>query len=135
MQGPYGSLFQNSRGNTQVWVAGGFGFPAFVDRVRALDSTHAPVRLFYFFNSVDEAEGLSELEALANTRPNLKFHPVATHGSGDAIESIFDALLPPWNDKHYRICGSDQFVQSLSEYLRRHGVRSDAIVQEYLGPR
>lgn len=132
LQGPYGELFQNVRQDSQIWVAGGMGIKSFLNRLRTLDSTHVPVRLFYFFNTINDTAYLDDVERLICNKPNLCFHPVATYGSGDAIESIFDAMLPPWNDKHYLLCGSDGFMELLRVYLMQHGVRSEKIIQERL---
>jgi predicted ferric reductase len=130
LQGPFGNLFQHARENSQVWIAGGIGITPFLARVRALDDQHVPVRLFYFFDAIQDAPYLEELEALARARPMLSLHCVATHGTPAMIGSIFDALLPPWNDKHYVLCGSDGFTAFVRAYLSEHRVRPDAIAQE-----
>jgi predicted ferric reductase len=130
LQGPFGNLFQNVRESSQVWIAGGIGVTPFLARVRALDEQHVPVRLFYFFDTIQDAAYVEELEALARARPMLSLHCVATHGTPAMIGSIFDALLPPWNDKHYVLCGSDGFTAFVRAYLAEHRVKPDAIAQE-----
>lgn len=130
LQGPYGELFQNVREDSQVWIAGGIGVTPFMARARALAAGDTPVRFFYFFDNVQDAAFLDELDALVRSKPNLKFHPVATYGMVDPIESIFDALLPPWNDKHYVLCGSDGFTTFLRAYLEKHAVPAAHIFQE-----
>lgn len=126
-------MFQNARQASQVWVAAGPSAAAFLARARALDSTHVPVRLFYFFDNATKLDYLSELDALAHRKPNFQFHPVAPKGAREAIASIFDAMLPPWDDKHYLLSGPDELLNYLGDYLTRHGVPGDAIFFERVG--
>ena len=130
LQGPYGELFQNVRQDTQVWIAGGIGITPFLARARALDSQHVPVRLFYFVDSINDAAYVESLEALARAKPNLTVHCAATHKTPALVCSIFDALLPPWNDKHYVLCGSDRFTAFVRDYLADHKVKPTAISEE-----
>lgn len=130
LQGPFGELFQNVRQDSQVWVAGGIGITPFLARARALDAAHVPVRLFYFFDNVASAPFLDELDALAGHTARFNFHPVATHGAPDSLPLIFDAMLPPWDDKHYVLCGPEGFVEFVEAYLARNGVKPAAVSRE-----
>lgn len=130
LQGPFGELFQNVRQDSQVWIAGGIGITPFLARARQLDPAHVPVRLFYFFDQAATAPFIDELQSLAERQPKLSFHPVATQGSAAPLPLIFDALLPPWDDKHYVLCGPEGFVETVEAYLARNGVRADAVSRE-----
>ena len=130
LQGPFGELFQNVRQDSQVWIAGGIGITPFLARARALAPDHVPVRLFYFFDRATTAPYVDELRTLDARNPKLDCFPVETQGSAEFLPSIFDALLPPWNDKHYVLCGPDGLVDFVAAYLARNGVRKEAISRE-----
>lgn len=132
IQGPYGNLFQHTRADGQVWIAGGIGITPFVARLRALDERHPPIRLLYFYDRPAEAAYLDEIAILAQGRQHFSFHPIPIFGRGESIESTFDALLPPWNDKQYVLCGPPSFADYVREYLRGHDVADGAIRQERL---
>lgn len=132
LQGPYGDLFQHARQDSHVWIAGGIGIAPFVARLRSLEPTHAPIRLLYFFDTPDEAAYVDEIAGLVASRPRCNFHPVPIHGQGEVIETTLDALLPPWNDKHYILCGPEGFANFIRAYLIAHGVGDEGIFQERL---
>jgi len=130
LQGPFGDLFQNVRQNSEVWIAGGIGITPFLARARALDARHVPVRLFYFSDQAADAPYREELEALAATNPALTLHLVSTRDARAAALTILDAILPPWNDKHYVLCGSESFTGFMRNYLTEHRVRPASIAEE-----
>ena len=130
LQGPFGELFQHVRRDTEVWIAGGIGITPFLARMRELDDAHVPVQLFYFFDSLKNAPYLSEFQSIAPTKSVLTFYPIMTRGDRNMMPSVFDATLPPWNDKHYVLCGSDGFTNAIRDYLAAHGVKPASILQE-----
>lgn len=130
IQGPYGNLFQHARTDGQVWIAGGIGITPFVARLRALDENHSPIQLLYFYDRPAEAAYLDEIANLAQGRQRFSFHPIPIFGRGETIESTFDALLPPWDDKQYVLCGPPSFADYVRQYLRDHGVADQAMHQE-----
>ncbi len=130
VQGPFGHLFENVRQNVSIWIAGGIGITPFLARARMLDPNAGKVKLFYVVNDEAAAPYIPELRDVARSNPNFQFYPVITHGVREVSISVFDAMLPPWDDKDYVLCGPPGMTDSVRNYLTRHGVMPDHIHEE-----
>lgn len=130
LQGPFGNLFENTRRDSHVWIAGGIGITPFLARAQMIDSSGVGVKLFYL-NSTDEtAAFVKELKDIEREKPNFEFLPISTHGKMQIALSVFDAMLPPWDDKEYVLCGPPGLLATVRDYLERNGVPPDQIHEE-----
>ena len=78
VQGPFGR-FRHSGKTQEIWVAGGIGITPFLAWAHALEDGARHADLFYCVKSRDQAPHLAELEALADAKPNLKLHVIASN--------------------------------------------------------
>lgn len=130
LQGPFGHLFENVRENVQIWIAGGIGITPFLARARMLEkAAGGKVKLFYLYDK-GQAAFLDELQALAADNPNFDVYPLITHGLPGVATSVFDAMLPPWDDKSYILCGPPGLTENIRSYLACHGVAPSQIREE-----
>lgn len=130
VQGPFGRLFDHVRRGTQVWIAGGIGITPFLARARMLGPDSGGVKLFYLFTREEDAAFLDELRVLAKQHDNFELYPVITHGLTDAHLPVLDALLPPWDDKAYVMCGPPAMIDNVRRYLEQHSVPPTSIHEE-----
>ena len=130
LQGPFGHLFENARHESQVWIAGGIGITPFLARARMIDSHGILVKLFYLYETEGTAAFISELNAIAIAKLNFEFFPIATRGLIQIPLSVLDAVLPPWNDKEYVLCGPRGLTDPVRAYLGRNGVTPAQIHEE-----
>ena len=130
LQGPYGNLFENTRNDSHVWIAGGIGITPFLARAEMIDNKGAGVKLFYLNSTDESAAFVSELKDIEREKPNFEFLPISTHGKIQIAFSVFDAMLPPWDDKDYVLCGPPGLLAAVRDYLTRNGVPPDQIHEE-----
>lgn len=130
LQGPFGNLFENSRRDSHVWIAGGIGITPFLARAQMIDASGMGVKLFYLNSTDESAAFVSELKEIEREKPNFEFMPISTHGKMQIALSVFDAMLPPWDDKDYVLCGPPGLLAAVRDYLGRNGVPKDQIHEE-----
>lgn len=130
LQGPYGHLFENTRRGSHVWIAGGIGITPFLARAQMIDSSGVGVKLFYLNSNDETAAFVSELKEIERQKPNFEFLPISTHGKVQIALSVFDAMLPPWDDKEYVLCGPPGLLSTVRDYLQRNGVADEQIHEE-----
>jgi predicted ferric reductase len=130
VQGPFGHLFENVRQNVSIWIAGGIGITPFLARAQMLDPNAGKVKLFYIVSEETGTAYLDELRAVAQSNSNFQLYPIVTHGVREVTVSVFDAMLPPWDDKSYVMCGPPGMIEFVRGYLTQHGVTPDHIHEE-----
>ena len=122
IQGPFGRFKLSGKG-PEVWVAGGIGVTPFLAWARALAPEAGPVDMFYAVRSRAAAPHLDELQSLADEKPNLRLHVVATsEGQRLSTEMIARMVAVELTGAKVAFCGPVGLRNALQKGLRRHGV-------------
>jgi len=122
IQGPFGRFRLSGKGS-EVWIAGGIGITPFLAWAGALDPNGAAVDLFYCVKSKADAPHLSELEDLAQAKPNLRLHLiVSAEGRRLSADMIADTVEGDLALSKVSFCGPVSLRRALQIGLRRFGV-------------
>lgn len=122
VQGPFGR-FQLTIRKPQVWVAGGIGITPFLAWADSLTPDAPTTHLFYCFRSETEAPHLSEIENLAESKPNLTLHLFnSSKGERLDIEDIAKKVDGVLNTTKVSFCGPAAMRNVLQTGLKKYGV-------------
>lgn len=122
IQGPFGRFRLLGKGPA-VWIAGGIGITPFLAWAEALDTEVGPVDLFFCMRSRAEAPHLAEIENIADQKPNLTLHVIASaEGSRLSAEVVAQAIGIDLSKAKVAFCGPVSLRRLLQNGLRRYGV-------------
>ena len=123
VEGPFGRFLRTRSRTPELWIAGGIGITPFVAWAQAMDPRDGPAHLFYCVTDEESAAHLEELEALAETLPNLTLTLHASHELGRATaDTILQATKLDPADLSIAFCGPEPMRKMLTEGFAARGV-------------
>ncbi len=120
VEGPYGR-FGRVRGK-QVWIAAGVGVTPFVALAQALSEDAAPVTMIYCVRDASEAAHLSELQHLAEQKPNFKLVLWSSAERGRFGADKLSEIVSDVAAHKVLFCGPVPMRRALSRDLPKQGV-------------
>ena len=132
VRGPYGRFDTAQAGKKQIWLAGGVGLTPFLSMVRDMEINDARnIHLVYASRNAEDAIFLDELQARAETLPNLTVIPLFSDEGQFAKVTIMQEKLPdPLETYEYFLCGPKPMVDGIMKDLRKTGVPKTSIHTE-----
>ncbi|MGC3939563.1 ferredoxin reductase family protein [Roseobacter sp. EG26] len=122
VQGPFGRFRLSNRG-PEIWIAGGIGITPFLAWCDALDTHSDPVHLIYCVRSPQDAPHLTEVQALADEKPNLTLHVIFSYeGKRLSADLIANMVGTDLSQMKVSFCGPVALRRSLQTGLLRYGV-------------
>lgn len=143
--GPFGGfVFDTTRDNKAIFIAGGIGITPFMSMMRYLSELQADneVTLLYSCATQDDVPFGDDLIAIEAKHPNLKVMFVVGSGptdhlpakqvaSGRISPEILDSVTnKTYTDRRFFICGPPVFMKAMSGILAKQGTPKANILTE-----
>ncbi|MBP9667277.1 FAD-dependent oxidoreductase [Candidatus Saccharibacteria bacterium] len=144
VRGPFGGfIFDSSRDERAVFIAGGIGITPFISMVRYATTLQLKnhITLLYGVATQDDIPFLDELTKLQSHNPHLRIVYVVGNGPTDKLaektacsgfinEHVLDTYANTYSDATYFICGPPPLMNGVVKVLRSKKVPSRRLITE-----
>lgn len=131
--GPYGTFNQATiSSKDMVWIAGGIGITPFLGLIEKemADGTDRKVDLFYCFSSEDDKPFADEIIKKIAGQKNIHYLEYCSAVRGRITAEGILQMVGDFGNKKFMLCGPVGMMLSLTEQLKKMGVKNKDIIFE-----